>query len=61
MTKKSYTNKKLRTHRLNRLIIKRYGKPEEIADLVYFLCSEKSKYINGQDIVIDGGFLKKGV
>ena len=61
MTKKSFQNIKLRNERLKRLIIKRYGEPEEIANLVYFLCTEKSKYINGQDIVIDGGLTKRGI
>jgi NAD(P)-dependent dehydrogenase (short-subunit alcohol dehydrogenase family) len=34
----------------------RYGKPEEIADLVLFLASEDSAYISGVAIAIDGGF-----
>jgi meso-butanediol dehydrogenase / (S,S)-butanediol dehydrogenase / diacetyl reductase len=33
----------------------RLGTPEEIADLVYFLVSEQSKYITGEAIVIGGG------
>ncbi len=33
----------------------RPGDPEEIADLVEFLCSSKATYINGCDIRIDGG------
>lgn len=33
----------------------RLAKPEEIAELVYFLCSEKNTYITGQTITIDGG------
>ncbi|WP_373898235.1 elongation factor P 5-aminopentanone reductase [Haloimpatiens sp. FM7315] len=35
----------------------RMGKGEEVADLVSYLCSEKSKYITGQVITVDGGFL----
>ena len=31
------------------------GKPEDVANLVQFLLSEQSRYINGQNIVIDGG------
>lgn len=34
----------------------RVGKPEEIADVVVFLCSEKAKWITGQVIVVDGGY-----
>jgi NAD(P)-dependent dehydrogenase (short-subunit alcohol dehydrogenase family) len=33
----------------------RLGTPEEIADLVYFLVSEQSKYITGEAVVIGGG------
>ncbi|BAP31983.1 3-oxoacyl-ACP reductase [Chryseobacterium sp. StRB126] len=35
--------------------MKRMGMPQEIADMVIFLCSEKSNYITGQTFVIDGG------
>lgn len=36
----------------------RYGNPEEIADLVVFLASERASYITGQAINIDGGMVK---
>jgi 3-oxoacyl-[acyl-carrier protein] reductase len=35
----------------------RLAEPEEIAEVVAFLCSEKNTYITGQVIVADGGFL----
>ena len=38
--------------------MKRFGDPEEYANLVCFLASEKSDYITGINIPIDGGFLK---
>jgi len=34
----------------------RLGSAEDIAEVAEFLCSKKNKYINGQDIVVDGGF-----
>ncbi|MCL5287248.1 MAG: 3-oxoacyl-ACP reductase FabG [Acidobacteria bacterium] len=33
----------------------RLGKPQEIADVILFLCSEKARHITGQVIVVDGG------
>ena len=40
-------------------IIKRIGKPEEIADGIIFLLSDQSSYITGQVLTIDGGFTLK--
>ena len=33
----------------------RLGKPEDIAEIVAFLCSEKAEYITGAEIRVDGG------
>jgi NAD(P)-dependent dehydrogenase (short-subunit alcohol dehydrogenase family) len=35
--------------------IKRYGRPQEVAELLAFLASDKASYITGTDILIDGG------
>ncbi|MEN3043652.1 MAG: 3-oxoacyl-[acyl-carrier-protein] reductase [Candidatus Hydrothermales bacterium] len=35
--------------------LKRAGKPEEVAELVAFLASDKASYITGTTVVIDGG------
>jgi NAD(P)-dependent dehydrogenase (short-subunit alcohol dehydrogenase family) len=35
--------------------LQRIGDPEDIADVVLFLCSSGSRYINGETIVVDGG------
>ena len=37
--------------------LKRLGKPEEVADMVFYLGSDRNSYITGQIIIIDGGFL----
>lgn len=39
----------------NRTDIKRFGKPEEVADLITYLASNQSSYVIGQTIRIDGG------
>lgn len=41
--------------------LNRYGLEEEIADAVYFLCSEKASYITGQLLAVDGGFDAAGI
>jgi len=41
----------------NLVPMKRAGKPEEVADLVAFLASDKAAYISGQVISINGGMV----
>lgn len=36
----------------------RYGKPEEFADVVAFLASERASYVNGSLVRVDGGYVK---
>ena len=38
--------------------MKRFGKPEEVAELVSFICSDKASFITGACFVIDGGQTK---
>jgi NAD(P)-dependent dehydrogenase (short-subunit alcohol dehydrogenase family) len=40
----------------NTIPIGRLAKTSEIAEVVFFLCSDKNAYITGQVIVVDGGF-----
>lgn len=61
MTKMVYEREpELRGQRLKRFPIKREVLPEEVADLVMFLCSDSARYISGVGIPIDGGFLNSG-
>ncbi|NLZ54575.1 MAG: 3-oxoacyl-[acyl-carrier-protein] reductase [Thermoanaerobacteraceae bacterium] len=39
----------------SKIPMKRLGRPQDVADLVTFLASEKADYITGQLIAIDGG------
>lgn len=40
---------------LDNIPLKKYGEPEDVANLVLFLSSDLSKYITGQVIQVDGG------
>ena len=40
----------------NLIPMKRMAQPEEIANLVLFLCSDLNSYVTGQNIIIDGGY-----
>ena len=42
---------------VSRNVMKRLGKPEEVADAVVFLASELSRFITGQVLRVDGGLL----
>ena len=43
----------------NRILLNRIGETKEIADVVDFLLSEKSSYVNGQVLNVDGGMFLK--
>ena len=38
-----------------RVPLKRLGKPEEAADAILWLLSDKSSFVNGHSLVMDGG------
>jgi len=41
--------------------LNRYGTEEEIAEVIFFLTSEKASYVNGQIVAADGGFESTGI
>ena len=43
-----------------RIGLGRIGSPEEIADVVVFLASDASRYLTGQELVVDGGLTING-
>ena len=49
-----YSNSDLKQHPSGRV-----GKPDDIADMVLYLCSDKAGFINGENIIIDGGMTKQ--
>lgn len=44
--------------RISRIPVRRIGRPMDIGDVVAFLASDAAAYVNGQDLVVDGAFLK---
>ena len=42
---------------LSRIPMSRFGQPQEVANLVFFLASDDSSYITGQNFHINGGML----
>lgn len=62
-TKTSYyenfkkNKKKLYNWTLSRIPLKRWATPEEISEIIAFMLSNKSNYIQGENINVDGGWL----
>jgi 3-oxoacyl-[acyl-carrier protein] reductase len=46
-----------REHYLNTIALGRAGTPEDVAPVVTFLASDAARYVTGQTVVVDGGFL----
>lgn len=41
--------------------LNRYGLEQEVASTIYFLCSDESSFITGQEVCVDGGFGSTGI
>lgn len=52
-------NTNLKDSFLEKIPLGRFGEPEDVANLTYFLASNESDYINGQSIPLEGGKMAK--
>ena len=52
-------NKTLDSELLAEIPLQRWGKPEEVAGLVLWLCSDAADYMTGTTVVIDGGMMRQ--
>lgn len=58
MSEAFYQNERLHQARTAYVPLGRIGVPDDIANAVAFLASDASAYMNGQDILVDGGFMR---
>ncbi|MBN1385106.1 MAG: SDR family oxidoreductase [Elusimicrobia bacterium] len=61
MTRKSWADKSQRRKRTERIMLGRWGESSDLVGPAIFLASEASKYITGQDLYVDGGWLANGI
>ena len=57
MTKGITSDKKTIEGMMSKFLIKRIGKPVDIAGVVVFLASDAASYMTGSEIVVDGGWI----
>ena len=51
----NFTKKEAINEYINKVSLKRIAEPDEISNVITFLCSDNSSFINGQLIKVDGG------
>jgi NAD(P)-dependent dehydrogenase (short-subunit alcohol dehydrogenase family) len=57
MSKSIYEDPKVRAVRGGGVPLKRIGSADDVVQAVLFLASDKAAYINGEQIVVDGGVI----
>jgi 3-oxoacyl-[acyl-carrier protein] reductase len=53
----SFLTKEAREDFLKRVPVQRFGRPEDVAPFVSFLCTDGAAYLTGQTVRVDGGFV----
>jgi Dehydrogenases with different specificities (related to short-chain alcohol dehydrogenases) len=61
MTSKTYSNKKLREQRKMHTMLDRWGEKDDLVGPCIFLASDASKYVTGQDLYVDGGWIANSI
>ena len=56
MSEKITTDENFKEIYLNRILLKRFGRPEDVTPAFVFLASDESNYITGQILCVDGGY-----
>ncbi|WP_433386231.1 SDR family NAD(P)-dependent oxidoreductase [Micromonospora sp. KLBMP9576] len=51
------TTEQARESARNQVALRRLGRPEDVAEAVMFLLSDRSAYITGQELLVDGGLI----
>jgi gluconate 5-dehydrogenase len=61
MTEKSHCDSRRYALIKNRTMLERWGTPKDVVGPVLFLLSDMSRYVTGTDLVVDGGWIAKGI
>jgi NAD(P)-dependent dehydrogenase (short-subunit alcohol dehydrogenase family) len=56
MAVKAWSDEAKAASMLSRIPLGRFVEPEEVADVILFLLSDRSSMVNGSEILVDGGF-----